>query len=1188
MKKLVLYKVFPLGEELRKLIRIMKITGFLILIASLQISASVYSQQTTFTVEFKDASIYDMMQEVKNSSEFDFLYSDDEIEGVKINNAEFYGSRVEEILNECLKGTKITYKIEDKVILLMPAPPKPNLEESVQEKEVHGTVTDENGIPLPGVSVVIKGTTIGAATDIDGNYTISFDNENAVLVYSFVGMLPQELVYNGQALLNITLQADSEQMDEVVVTGYQTISKERSTGSFSKVTGKSLETRRLNSLADVLEGQIAGYSDGIIRGVSTMNAMASPLYVIDGFPVENTSIDNYGNVTENTPELNMEDIESITILKDAAAASIYGARAANGVVVIVTKKAQKGKVQIDFSSTVTWKPYDYYTGNLTNSADVIELEKEWAASNPELNNGLARAQAEADNRRNNYKWPSAGVDVLLDMYSGAISESDANAKLSELASRGFQYYDDVAKYAKRDLFYQQYNLSIGKATELNNFKFSVTYKKNKEEDIYSKSNQIGMNIMNSLQLTSWLKADLGVYINYKNATEQTYDLLSPYSAGFTGSPYDRLVDDNGTTVSVASQVRKTVRDNVSNYGLYSLDLTPLDELNRKLGKTKEFSNRTYAKLNVKITPWLNYDAMFQYEYGVNRYQRLNELDSYSTRTTINKFASNSNGSAVYNLPKGDIYYDRNHFSNSYNFRQQLNLNKTFQEKHQITWILGSETRHSKLEYSDQTRYGYDSDMLTSQYLNQPLLTGGFSGLMNSWAYLGANDLASQRELVNRFVSFYSNAAYSYNNKYTLSGSIRWDRSNLWGTNSKYQNKPLWSVGANWNVNKEDFFDLDWVNMLKLRTSYGIGGNIAKDAAPYLTASYYTSSLVGGVYGNISSPPNPDLRWEKTTTINAGADFSLFNNRLSGSVDVYKKKSVDLLANQQGTPTEGFGYNTLAFNNGSMENKGVELAVQADLVHGKNFTWNAGFLLGYNKNKVTKINVEAPFYVLQFDYPQEFPRVNNAFNGIYSYKWAGLNDQGEPQIYDVDGNKTSTDYTNMDNIHFSGTTVPKYSGSIMNRFSYKNFDLSVLLLYAGGHKVRNTNIPKINMADPYGSAMISVTNKDIRNRWKQAGDENKTDVPRLLFYGNSPDYNYYRESVYNYSDIHVLDASYVKINNISLAYHLPSEWCSKLKLGSARVQFNVENLKTFAFEKKAEYMLGAKERPTFVGGVYLSF
>ena len=1187
MKKNHLLVHFPKRKWLKILLE-MKLVLFLTLALSLSATAGVFSQNQRVSFEFEDATILEVLNEIKSQTGLSFIYSEEKIQELDRVSVDAAGKTVEEVLNEIFGKSSLECRFEENVIMVVDKKTEPDIEVEQQEKEIKGKVTDKDGMPLPGVSVVIKGTNTGVATDIDGNYILELEDENAVLVFSFVGMISQEIAYRGQELQNVTLITDAKQMAEVVVTGYQTISKERSTGSFSKVSSKTMESRRLSSISDVLEGQVAGYSDGIIRGVSTMNAMASPLYVIDGFPVENTSIDNYGRITENAPELNMEDIESITILKDAAAASIYGARAANGVVVIVTKKAQKGKVKVDFSSTLTWKPYDYYTGNLTNSADIIELEKEWAATNPELNNGLDRAQAEADNRRNNYKWPSAGIDVLLDQYSGVISEDEANAKLTELASRGYQFYDDVAKYAKRDLLYQQYNLSIGKATEKNNFKFSATYKKNREEDIYSKSDQLGLNIMNSLQITSWLKADVGVYINYKKATEQTYDLLSSYYAGFTASPYDRLVDNNGNPATVTSQVNKTVRDNVANYGLYSLDLTPLDELDRNLGKRKEFSNRTYAKLDVKLTPWLSYNTMFQYEYGVNRYHRLNNLESYSTRTTINKFASNSNGTAVYNLPQGDIYYDQNHFSNSYNFRQQLNLNKTFQEQHQITWIVGSETRHSKLEYSDQTRYGYDSDMLSSQYLNQPLLTGGFSGLMNSWASLSSTDLASQSELVNRFVSFYSNAAYSYNNKYTLSGSIRWDRSNLWGTNSKYQNKPLWSVGANWNVNKEDFFDVEWVNMLKVRTSYGIGGNIAKDAAPYLTASYRTSSLVGGVYGSISSPPNPNLRWEKTTTINAGADFSLLNNRLSGSVDVYKKKSVDLLANQQGTPTEGFGYNTLAFNNGSMENKGFEVNLQGDIIQGKDFNWNAGFLLGYNKNNVTKINVEAPFYVLQFDYPQAFPRVNNAFNGIYSYKWAGLNDQGEPQIYDVDGNKTSTDYTNMDNIHFSGTTVPKYSGSIMNGFSYKNFDLSVLLLYAGGHKVRNTNIPKINMADPYGSGIINATSKDIRNRWKQAGDENSTNVPRLLFSGNHMEYNYYRESMYNYSDIHVLDASYVKIHNISLAYHLPSEWCNKLKLGSARVQFNVENLKTFAFEKKAEYMLGAKERPTFVGGVYLSF
>lgn len=1175
-------------KKLYKPLLAMKITLMLIVVSAMQLSASVYSQNTRLDLNVSNQSLIEVFKEIRNNSDFTFVYDLEDVETVGNLNIDLRGATVEEILDNCLLNTNLNYEIVDKVVIVKQKPivaPKPIQQE---KKVINGKVTDKDGVPLPGVSVIVKGTNTGVATNIDGEYFIEVEKDEATLVFSFVGMIPKGVKYTGQVVLNIVLAEDTEALGEVVVTGYQTISKERSTGSFSKVSSKMMESRRLNSLADVLEGQVAGYSDGIIRGVSTMNAMASPLYVIDGFPVENTSIDASGSITENTPDLNMEDIESITILKDAAAASIYGARAANGVVVIVTKKASKGKVQIDFSSTLTWKPYDYYTGNLTNSADIIELEKEWAATNPELNNGLARAQAEADNRRNNYKWPSAGVDVLLDQYSGVISENEADAKLAELASRGFRFYDDVAKYAKRDMLYQQYNLSVGKATEKNNFKLSATYKKNREEDIYSKSNQLGLNITNSLQVTSWLKADFGVYINYKKATEQTYNLLSSYSAGFTGSPYDRLVDDNGNPVTVASQVKKTVRDNITNYGLYNVAITPLDELGRRLGKTKKFSNRTYAKLNVKLTPWLNYDAMFQYEYGVSRYHRLDGMDSYATRTTINKFSTYANGNTIYNLPEGDIYYSRNHFTNAYNFRQQLNLNKTFNELHQITWILGTEIRHNKLEYEDQTRYGYDSDMLNSQYVNQPLLTGGFSGLMNSWASLSSWDLSRKQELVNRFVSVYSNGAYTYDNKYTLSGSIRWDRSNLWGTNSKYQNKPLWSVGANWNLNKEDFFDVEWVDLLKLRTSFGIGGNIAKDAAPYLTANYYTSSLVGGTYGNISSPPNPNLRWEKTTTINAGIDFSLLNNRLSGSVDVYKKKSDDLLANQMGVPTEGFGYNTLTFNNGAMENKGVELNLQGEILASKDFNWNAGFLFAYNKNKVTQINVEAPVYFLQLDYPQSYPVKGNSFNGIYSYKWAGLNDQGEPQIYDIDGEKTSADYTNMDNIHYSGTTVPKYSGSFMNSFSYKNFDLSILLLYAGGHKLRNTNISQINMADPYSSGIVSVTSKDIRNRWKQTGDENKTDVPRLLFSGNSSEFNYYRESIYNNADIHVLDASYIKIHNISLAYHLPSKWCDRVKLNRARIQFNVENLKIFAFEKKAEYMLGAEERPTFVGGVYLSF
>lgn len=210
------------------------------------------------------------------------------------------------------------------------------------------------------------------------------------------------------------------------------------------------------------------------------------------------------------------------------------------------------------------------------------------------------------------------------------------------------------------------------------------------------------------------------------------------------------------------------------------------------------------------------------------------------------------------------------------------------------------------------------------------------------------------EMVNRFVSYYSNVAYTYDRRYTLSGSIRWDRSNLWGTNSKYQNKPLWSVGAAWNISSEKFFDCKWADMLKLRLSYGIGGNIAKGSAPYLTATYFTSNLVGGLYGSISTPPNPNLRWEKTTTFNIGADFALFSNRLLGTLDFYNKLSEDLLANQTGIPTEGFGYSTLVSNNGVMRNRGIELSLSGDVIRREHLNWNMGFILLITKTKYSRL------------------------------------------------------------------------------------------------------------------------------------------------------------------------------------------------------------------------------------------
>lgn len=402
---------------------------------------------------------------------------------------------------------------------------------------ISGIVKDDLNEPLFGAYVVEKGTSNGVSTDFDGKFQIKVP-AGTTLVFTYIGMQPQELVVSKSGEYTITLQQDNKLLDEVVVTGYQTLSKERSTGAFAKIDTKTFELKRMDNLGSMLEGQVAGYVDGKIRGVTTMNAVSNPMVVIDGFPVENTSMNRIGETTEAMPDLNPEDIESITVLKDAAAASIYGARAANGVIVITTKKAKQGKTDVSFSATLTTQKYDYYTGNRTNAADVVSLQKYWASQNADLLAGGASAQKVAGELREEGAYPTAGVDALLDFYTGKISQNELDAKLNQLSSMGMHYYDQAEKYAKRNPFTQQYNLRVGKTTETNSFNFSAAYWDQKFEDINSDSKKLGINLNNTVKIAKWLQADMGVYLKMGNDNTQSYDVYAP---GFSVAPYDAMV-----------------------------------------------------------------------------------------------------------------------------------------------------------------------------------------------------------------------------------------------------------------------------------------------------------------------------------------------------------------------------------------------------------------------------------------------------------------------------------------------------------------------------------------------------------------------------------------------------------------------------------------------------------------------
>ncbi len=1050
-----------------------------------------------------------------------------------------------------------------------------------------GTLTDGQGEPLMGAIVRVKGKELSTVADMDGRYSLPGVQEGDVLEYSYIGM--KSMTYKASPKpVTIILEADGEMLDDVVVTGYQTISKERATGAFTKVTSDDLKNKRYDNLSQMLEGTVAGFNTqtGYIRGVTSMNGVTQPLYVIDGFPVENTRYDDYGGLNEGVPNIDVNDIESVTVLKDAAAASIYGARAANGVVVIVTKKAKAKRTTVGFSTSLTWHPYKLYTDRLASSADMIELEKEWATANPNL-----QGEGAADYAQNllaNNVYPSQGIRTILQGYTGDLSQTEVSNRLADLASRGYAYYEDVKKKAKRTAFYQQYHVNVGRASDGNNFTASLTYRNNKMNDRYTNDNSWSVDLRDQLDIAQWLHLDLGSYTTFQKSKTQTFDPLSP---GYTYLPYDRLVNADGSnyTKPAAERMSQSNMDILNAYGLYSLDINPLDEIARNQRTTNSFTNRTYGRLRADIQPWLNYTVMFQYEYAYDKSKQLYDKNSYYVRNLVDQYATDDDyiGVATYNVPFGNIFYRVNQTSKAYTFRQQLNFDHTFAEKHNVVALFGHEVRKSVLDYDNSTLYNYDPDMLTFALVDQNVLNNTY-GLMGGYGLM-ASDFASIRYIDNRYVSIYANAAYTFDDRYMASASIRWDRSNLWGTSSKYQKKPIWSLGAGWNIDREQWFNLPWVDRLKLRVSYGIAGNVAKDAAPYMTASYDQNYNVGGIYGSISTRPNPTLRWEKTTTTNIGIDFAVLGNRLSGSIEYYNKQGTDLLANTMGVPTEGFGYTTYKVNNGKMHNRGVELTLQGDIVRQKDWGLSAMATYAYNKNKVTYVNVEAPVYYLQLDYPSAYPVVGNPYNAIYGYRWAGLSATGLPQVYDAEGQAVTYNPSDLAAIEYLGSTEPTSIASFQLQGRWKQFTASMLWTYQGGHKMRNTDLPMLsnswNSTARSYVANIAPVNAGIVNRWRNSGDESKTSVPAVIFAEN-PLFNYDSYSIYSYADINVINASHWRLANISLAYDLPQQWLRPVHLTSARIQLNMENVATFAKSKAAKYMLDGYTAPNYVLGLYI--
>lgn len=1122
----------------------------LLLIVVCMAASATLAWAGPITLNAKNRVLKEVLQEVEKQSDLSFIYSSSTI---NVNQKVTFSCKdvpVEVALKQLLEKEKIDFTIEGKQVLLSPSkvnaatPLKANSKTGGnQSKTVKGRVVDEKGFGVPGATVTVRGTSIGTATNIDGEFSINVPSSSSVVAVSFIGysMMEQKVdSYQEGARMQFDLKPESKRIDEVIVTGYQTISKERATGSFAVVTTKDMEDKLQTNIISRLEGQVAGftsYRGTKIRGVSSLYG-GSPLIVVDGFPYE-------GSLNS----INPAEITNVTLLKDAAAASIYGARSANGVIVITTRTGKVGPTRVNYTGTFHFQglPDRGYT-NLMSSSELVDFQTE-------MFNYYHDPYKSQDTR----KSINDVYRLLYEREENKLTEEELKGQFDLLRNR--DRYDQVKKeFLNSVSITQQHNLAISGGSDFYKYSLSGNYTYNQPFEKRQKTDKVGFNLKNTFNFYKWLKVDVGLLGN-----NSSYD----YDNGFAGysylnggkASYYMLRDEKGEPVQWYNSKSQYEIDRLKSIGLLDETYIPLNEVNKK-----HYTSRSnYTNLNIgftfKIIEGLNLEIKGQNETDISYSKNYSTKDANSVKSMINDatVVDPTTKKITNNIPLGGQVVESRGEKRSSTIRSQLNFNKVIKDLHEIQVIAGAERRRVFSTSTGIYKIGYDDNSLGYKSINElelgKMITGTES-LFGSYSYSSQETGFSEYE--DRFVSFYGNASYCFNRKLTGTASIRMDQSNLWGTSSKYQYKPMWSVGAHYVLVDNT---IAWLDRLTLRATYGIGGNIPKIGGPYMIAAndkrpnWYTNEFSA----SIISPPNSGLRWERTATTNFGFDFVLLKNRLSGSVDVYTKNTSDLLGAHKNDPLSG--WDSITQNYAEMTNKGVEVNLQSENVRIGKFSWQSDFVFSYNKNELTEL--EDPGTSAYSYYSSAQNRENRPMGAMYSIRYAGLNEKGKPTAYTKDGKiVTSTNDLTKDDLVYSGCYNPPYSASLTNSFTYEGLDISFMFVYNGGHVMRDiaayqylTKFPLLN----YTSNM----ERGFMNYWKQPGDEkDPSKNPAYLFPASSNIID-----LWQYADKHIQKGDYIKLRDITVGYSLPKHLVGKSMIQNARINLQIQNVWYWAANDK---------------------
>ena len=1050
-------------------------------------------------------------------------------------------------------------------------------------RQVQGVViSSEDNMPLIGASVYIKAedlskdgnspTITGVITDIDGKFNISVPEGVTRLFCSYVGHEVQELkLVPGKNQYEITLFPSAQVLDAVVVTGYQTVERRKLTAAVGKLNISDETIGAVKSIDQALAGQIAGLSvtstSGApgapakirIRGTSSLNGTQDPLWVLDGIPLEGTDVpqSNVLNDVSNIQQssiagLNPADIENITVLKDAAATAIYGARAANGVIVITTKKGKVGKPVINFSSKFTYMPtLSTNRLNMLNSQEKVDLELELLRSN----------FAYGDNK--------GGVSKIISCYGltdaykkggwGALTP-EAQTDISRLRNTETDWGDILF----RDAFNQEYSLSLSGGNERVTYYTSIGY--------YQENGNVkgvGLDRLNIVAKTSYkvnrmLKFGVSLFVNRRNNKTyltDTYGLVNPVYYSRKANPYYQPFDANGNYV---------YDFDVQNNSDTDLGFNIFEE--RKNTSNEETINALSSIFDAELR--FNDKLKFTTQLGLQldkaSKEQIADKESFSMRIIRknSKYWDSASQSNKYFIPDGGVHKAYENTNSQITWKAMGEYRDSFNDMHELEVMVGTELRKTWYETLFSAGYGFDRQTLTTKPVVFP-----------------DEDRARQFPLhqktykENAYVSFFSTASYSLMNRYTFGGSIRFDGSDLFGVDKKYRYLPLYSVSGLWRLSNEPFMQgtRKWMDNLAFRVSYGIQGNIDKNTSPFLLGKYIVDNILPGGSEHmidINSAPNKKLRWEKTQSVNVGLDFSVLNQAINLSVDYYYRKGTDLIGKQM-LPLET-GFVSTNINWASMVNKGVEVSLSTRNVATKNFSWYTNLNFAYNNNKVLREAIpEAQTIPGREGYPVD---------AIFAIKTAGLDEEGYPLFYDKEGKKVTlkelyrlqdpfglgftvnSDVTPAEERSFYsyiGSQDTPYTGGLINTFSYKNWELTANLSFNLGGYVRTT--PSYNFINFDRGQNV---NSDILDRWTPENTDGR--LPALITSEKRADEYYWydqKSEIYKNLDIWVKKLNYFRLQNLRLGYRLPEKMIKSLGMGSASVAIEGRNLLVFGSSYK---------------------